>query len=143
VSRTLREAIADWLMLLGAAALLLSLFLVWSHQVPAQWRSVIALRGVPRDPTGWQVYSVADVYLTVVAAALVLVAFVGTRKARLVALVPVGVALAFVIRAADVAPTNGVALIGAGHPSTGSGETVALVALGVALAGLAISFTAD
>src|SRR5579859_5692357 len=97
-------------MVLGAAVLVLSLFLVWSHQLPAQWRSVIALRAVPRDPTGWQVYSVADVYLAVVAAALVFVAFLGTRMARLVALVPVLVALAFVIRASDVPPTNGVAL---------------------------------
>ncbi len=28
----MREAIADWLMVLGAPSLLLSLFLTWSHQ---------------------------------------------------------------------------------------------------------------
>jgi hypothetical protein len=144
VSRNLREAIADWLMVLGAAVLVLSLFLVWSHQLPAHWRPVIALRGVPRDPTGWQVYSVADVYLALVAAALLFVAFVGTRRARLVALLPLGIALAFVIHAAAVPPTNGLALaLLTSHPRSGSGETVALVALGLGALGLAVSFTAD
>jgi hypothetical protein len=141
VSKALREAIADWLMLLGAAALLVSLFLAWSHQSPPD---LVALRGVPRDPTAWQVYSVADVLLALVTATLVFVAFLGTRIARLVAIVPVGIAMAFVVRASSVPPTNGVALaLLTNHPRGGTGETVALVGLGVALAGLALSFTAD
>jgi hypothetical protein len=142
VSKTLREAIADWLMLLGAAALLVSLFLVWSHQAPPR---VLALHGVPRNPTAWQVYSVADVLLALVAAGLVFVAFLGTRPARIVALAAAGTALAFVVRASDVAPTNGLNLpaLMAAHARSGTGEVVALVGLGVALAGLAVSFTAD
>ena len=71
MSRAVREAVADWLMLLAALVLVLSLFLTWSHQFPVQLRGVIALRGVPRDPTGWQVYSVADVCLALVAYGLV------------------------------------------------------------------------
>jgi hypothetical protein len=144
VSKALREAIADWLMLLGAVVLLLSLFLTWSHQLPAHWRGLVELRGVPRDPTAWQVYSVADVCLALVAAALVFVSFLGTRRARLAAVGAVGVALAFVVRATDVPPTNGVGLaLLTNHPHSGPGETVALVALGLGIAGLALSFTAD
>lgn len=131
-------------MLLGAAVLVLSLFLVWSHQVPAVLRGVVALRAVPRDPTGWQVYSVADVCLALVASTLVFVAFLGTRRARVAALVPVGIALAFVVRAMSVPPTNGVGLAFlTNHARSGTGETVALVALGVGVVGLALSFTAD
>jgi hypothetical protein len=144
VSRALKEAVADWLMLLAAVVLVLSLFLAWSHQFPVALREVVALRGVPRDPTGWQVYSVADVCLAVVAGTLVFVAFLGTRRARLVALVPVGIALAFVVRAMSVPPTNGVGLaFVTNHARSGTGETVALVALGVGVVGLMLSFTAD
>ncbi len=155
VSRELREGIADWLMLLGAVALAGSLFFAWSHQFSpafaAQWGNAVPLRGVPHDPTGWQVYSVADVCLLLVAVALVLVSFVGTRAARLLILVPVAVAAAFVLHAMSVPPTNGLdlaTLIGgvpsaANHPTSALGETLAVVGLGVATAGLALSFTAD
>jgi hypothetical protein len=152
VSRALRETIADWLMVLGAVVLFISLFLTWSHQLPpafrAQFAGTPALAGVPRTPTAWQVYSVADVCLALVVAVLLAVAFVGTRRARLLVLLPVGVALAFTVHAAGVPPTNGVALaLPAGavadHATSGAGETVALFALGTALAGLALSFTAD
>jgi len=144
LSRAFREAVADWMMLLGAVVLVLSLFLVWSHQFPAPLRGVLALRGVPRDPTGWQVYSAADVCLAMVAATLVFVAFLGTRRARLVALVPVGIAMAFVVRAMSVPPTNGVGVAFlSNHPTSAAGETVALIALGLGMAGLALSFTAD
>lgn len=149
MSRELREAIADWLMLVGAVVLLASLFFTWSHQLaPAfrgEWQSIPALRGVPRDPTAWQVYSTADVLLALLAAVLVWVAFAGTRRARLVALVPAGIALAFVVHALGVPPTNGVELAGgiAGRPTAGVGEDIALAALGAAMAGLGLSFTAD
>lgn len=153
MSRPLREGIADWLMLLGAVVLAVSLFFAWSHQFSpafaAQWRG--ALRGVPRDPTGWQVYSIADVCLLLVAAVLVLVSFVGTRRARLAALVPAGIALAFVIHAMGTPPTNGADVattIGgiaavANHARSATGETLAVIGLAVAVAGLGLSFTAD
>ena len=148
MNRRRLEPAGDWLTLAGAAALFSSLFLTWSHQFPASLLKIpgldIALRAVPRNPTAWQVYSVADVLLALVAATLVFVAFLGTRAARLLALVPVAVALAFVVRATSVPPTNGVGVAFlTNHPASGTGETVALVALGVALAGLALSFTAD
>jgi hypothetical protein len=151
VSRELREAIADWLMLVGALLLVVSLFCTWSHQFsPAfatQWRGAVPLRGVARDPTGWQVYSIADVALALVAAILVLVSFVGTRRARLAALVPVALGLAFVVHALSVPPTHGVELLAAAattnHPTSGFGETLALVALATAVIGLTLSFTAD
>ena len=138
MSRALREAIADWLMLVGAIVLAVSLFLVWSHQGAAG-----AVPGIPRDPTGWQVYSAADVLLAALAAALVYVSFLGTRRARAAALVPCLMALAFVVHALSVPPTNGAGFTGVLHAGSGAGEVVAIAGLGVALAGLMVSFTAD
>lgn len=126
---------ADWLMLVGAIVLVLSLFFTWSHQR--------ALAGMARDPTGWQVYSTADVLLALLAAALVYVSFLGTRRARALALVPVAVGLAFVIHALGVPPTNGALAAGADQAGSGAGEIVALIGLGVAVTGLLLSFTAD
>jgi len=149
VSRELREVVADWLMLAGALVLAVSLFLTWSHQFSpafaAAWAGSPVLRGVPRDPTAWQVYSVADVCLAVLAAAIVYVAVTGTRRARVVVLVAAGVAMAFVVHALAVPPTAGLNLPSGpavpDRPSSGAGEVLALVALGTALAGLALSFT--
>ncbi len=155
MSRELREAIADWLMLVGAVALAGSLFFVWSHQFSpafaAEWGRVGPLRGVPRDPTGWQVYSIADVCLFLVAIALVLVSFVGTRAARFVALVVVAIALAFVLHAMSAPPTVGLDVATqaggvpspANHPTSAVGELLAIIGLGVAALGLGLSFTAD
>jgi hypothetical protein len=132
VSRGLREAVADWLMLLGALVLGLSLFFAWSHQHPVG-------AGIPRAPTGWQAYSMADVLLMALAASLVYVSFLGTRRARALELVPVGVGLAFVIHALGVPPTNGAS----GAAGSGAGEVLAVIGLGVAGLGLLVSFTAD
>lgn len=152
MSKEVRETIADWLMVLGAVVLVISLFLTWSHQLPhafaAQFAGTPALAGVPKAPTAWQVYSAADVCLALVAATLIAVAFVGTRRARLLALIPAALALAFVLHAASVPPTNGIALVlPAGyvpdHATAGAGETVAMAALATALAGLTLSFSAD
>jgi hypothetical protein len=150
------EPVADWLMLVGAVGLFISLFLTWSHQLP---RSVLdtfaggpAIQGVPRDPTAWQVYSVADVLLAVLAAGLALVALRGrSRWSRVTALVGVGVALAFTVHAASVAPTSGVLFIDPNNPSayiphtatSGVGEKVAIIALGFAAAGLLLSLAVD
>jgi hypothetical protein len=75
-------------------------------------------------------------------------AAIGGRRFRLVLVPFLGVALAFVLHALSKAPTNGVRLVNPGSilpqylavsATTGAGETVALAALGVALAGLLLS----
>jgi hypothetical protein len=71
--REIRESLADWMIVFGALLLALSLFLTWSHQFTNAFVGEVGadqLHGVPRDPTAWQVYSIADVlHLTVDAAA--------------------------------------------------------------------------
>jgi hypothetical protein len=152
-----REALADWMIVLGALMLVGSLFLTWSHQLSreflVQFGVTEALRGVPHDPTAWQVYSAADVLLAALAAGLLGVALIGTRRARIGAVVAGVAGLAFVLRALSAPPTNHAASIFQSHASVpnylplsagaGPGETLALVALLVVLAGLALSFTAD
>jgi hypothetical protein len=149
-----RERVADLLILAGAVALLGSLFLAWSHQFSpaflARWGGSDQLRGVAHDPTAWQVYSAADVLLALLAAGLAGVALIGTRAVRAGAVLAVGIGLAFILRALTVPPTNGANIF---DPSLGNyfpnspgaavGETVAIAGLGVALAGLLLSFTAD
>jgi amino acid transporter len=147
--REVREVIADWLILIGALALLSSLFLPWSHQFSrgfeAWFAPTGALRGVPRDPTAWQVYSIADVTLAVLAAFLIWVAMLGGRVRRIVVVIATAIALAFAVHAHGAPPTSGTLLSApvTDHPSAGRGETVAAIALSVALAGLALSFTAE
>jgi hypothetical protein len=153
--RAVREGIADWMIVCGALLLMLSLFLTWSHQFSNAFVHEVGadqLQGIPRDPTAWQVYSVADVLLALLAAGLVAAALVAGKGARISALVLSALALGFTIHASNVAPTNGVNVAtpsaGVAHlvPSTatsGGGEVVAIVALGIAIAGLALSFTAD
>lgn len=137
--------IADWLTLAGGALLFLSLFLTWSHQLPPALVGSPAVRGVPPDPTAWQVYAVADVLLAVLAGALAAVALRGrSRRVRWALLVAVALALAFTVHAADVAPKNGVLVAQAGRyvpaaATPGGGETVAIVALGLAATGLLAS----
>jgi hypothetical protein len=151
-----REVVADWLIVFGSVGLLLALFMTWSHQLSgpllALSGSSDALRGVPRDPTAWQVYSTADVALALVAVGLFVVALIGSRPARLGAVAGAAVALAFVIHAAGAPPSNGVeSVLGQLQVPTdlrtaatpGPGITVAMVALLLALSGLALSFTAD
>jgi hypothetical protein len=154
VSKRKREATADWLMVLAGPILLGSLFLTWSHQFSrsfrAQYGGSAALQGVPPDPTAWQLYSIADVLLALVAVGLLTAALRGTRTARLVLTPALALALAFTIRALDVPPTNGANVFdptagryAANAPSAGAGETVAVIALGLGLAGAVLSFTAD
>ena len=133
MSRELREVLADWLMLFGAVTLLVALFLPWSHQRP--------LPGFSHSPTAWQVYSVVDVLLALLAGGLLAVALLGGRAARVVVLLAAAVAVAFTVHALSVPPSNG-ALAGAA-PVSGAGEVVAIAALGIAIAGLALSFTTE
>jgi hypothetical protein len=131
VRRDLREVIADWLILLGAIALLVALFLPWSRHGRA-------------DQTAWQVYSIVDVGLALLAAGLAAVAMIGGRVRRLVLMIASGVALAFAVHAHVTAPTDGADVYAtAAAPRPGAGETVAIVGLAVALAGVVLSFTAD
>jgi hypothetical protein len=148
--------VSDWLMLLAAPILSLSLFLVWSHQFSASFLAryghLPVVNGIPRDPTAWEVYSVADVLLAALAVGLLIVALRGTRAARVAVLLGLGVALAFVIHALAVPPTSGADLFDPGlsppgytpnHPRSGAGEVVALVALVMGTVGGLVSFTAD
>lgn len=146
------ELPGDWLTVAGAAALFGSLFLTWSHQFPASLPAEpglsVALRGIPRNPDAWQVYSVADVLLALLAAALAAVALRGSRRARLAVLLPAAVGLAFAVHASGRPPTNGLDVVNPAAPgrgyiasryaTPGVGETVAVVGLAVALAGLGL-----
>jgi hypothetical protein len=156
VSTERREVIADWLILAGAIALLVSLFLAWSHQFSpaffARWGGSDQLRGVPRDPTAWQVFSAIDVILALLAAALVAVALVGSRGARFAALVAAFGGLGIALHALGSPPTNGANIFDPSlrvpdyfpnSPTAAAGETVAIAGLLAAIAGLALSFTAD
>lgn len=149
--------LSGWLTLTGAAGLFLSLFLAWSHQLPASVLAVAgsspALRGVPGDPTAWQVYSIADALLVLLAAALVLVALVGrSRASRVLALASGAVAFVFTVHALSVPPTSGVLVLSpvatspqylARAATSGPGEIVALLSLGLAGAGLVLSLATD
>jgi hypothetical protein len=151
-----REVLSDWMIVLGAVALFGSLFLTWSHQFSgaflAEFGTSVLLNGVPHDPTAWQVYSAADVLLALLAGGMVAVALAGFRTARIVALVAAAIALAFTLHALAAPPTNGAnifnpALSVPQYASPGStagvGETVAIIGLLLAIAGLGVSFTAD
>lgn len=156
MSKGLRETISDWLMAIAGPLLAGSLFLTWSHQLSAslraQYGASAALQGVPADPNAWQVYSAADVLLVLVAAGLIVVALVGGRGRRVVLALGLAVALAFVIHALSVPPTNGVTLFdptlappgySANAVSSGAGEVLALVALVLGSVGVALGFTVD
>lgn len=143
-------------MVIAGLTLLGSLFLPWSHQlsasVLARYGAGAALEGVPHDPTAWQVYSAVDVLLALLAAGLLAVALRGGRPVRLGLMAALAVAAAFTLHALSVPPTNGVTVFDPGlrppgyalnAPGAGTGETLALVAIGLGLSGLVLSFTAD
>lgn len=156
MDKEIRESLADWMIVLGAVTLFVSLFLAWSHQFSpgfyALFGSAAILHDVPRDPTAWQVYSAVDVLLALLALSLLLAAMFGSRRVRLGALAGAGVGLAFTLHALSDPPTNGVNIF---NPSlsvpdylptgatAGIGETVAIIGLLVGIAGLLLSFTAD
>ena len=142
------------MVIVGSVGLVASLFLAWSHQFSraflAEWGTSAQLQGVPHDPSAWQVYSTADVFLAVLAGALVAVALRGGPRVRFVALLVAAGALAFTIHALSVPPTNGATIFDASTgtyapnaPASGAGEVVAVIGLGLAMLGLALSFTAD
>jgi hypothetical protein len=156
VSKENREVLADWLIVVGAVALFGSLFLTWSHQLSGQFLNTFGsselLDGVPHDPTAWQVYSTVDVLLALLTAALIAAALFGSRAVRLAVLIGAAIALAFTLHALGTPPTEGTNIF---NPSlsvpnyvspgatAGAGETIAIIGLVLAIAGLAVSFTAD
>jgi hypothetical protein len=152
VSRRAAKLIADWLVVVGAAGLLASLFLPWSHQYPRSLRALpglpLALAAVPRDATAWQVYSVADVLLAALAAGLVAVVIAGFGRSRWPAAAAILIGLAFTFHALSVPPTNGLDIVlptaatpryASALAAAGIGETVAIAALVIALCGLLVS----
>jgi len=156
VTKEQREAASDWLMLVGALVLFGSLFLTWSHQFSpaflAQFGTSDLLRGVPRDPTAWQVYTSADVLLALLALGLVAVALFGNRWVRVAALAGAAIALGFTMHAISAPPSNGANIFNPSlnvpnyvpnSPTAGLGETIALIGLIVAGGGLLLSFSAD
>lgn len=152
----MRETISDWLMAIAGPLLLGSLFLTWSHQLSGGLRvrygATSVLAGVPADPTAWQVYSAADVLLALVAAGLMAVALWGGRARRIALALALIVAVVFVVHALSVPPTNGALLFDptltppgytANPVSSGAGEVLALVALGLGSLGVGLAFTVD
>jgi hypothetical protein len=148
----MRETLADWLMAIAGPILVGSLFLTWSHQFSggflARYGGSSALQGVPRTPDAWQVYSAADILLAVVGTGLFAVALWGGRTRRVLLALAVAVALAFTLHALGTPPTNGAVVFDAAAgayardlPASGTGETLAVVALCLGAAGLTLSFT--
>src|SRR5437764_13452947 len=111
MSKEDKEALSDWLMVIGAAGLFASLFLAWSHQFSraflAHFGTSDLLRGVPHDPTAWQVYSAADAVLAALAVGVLAAALFGNRPARLAALAGATMGLGFTLQALANPPTNG------------------------------------
>ncbi len=142
-------------MMLGAPILFASLFMTWSHQFSpsflARYGHSPALQGIPRDPTAWQVYSVVDVLLAVLAAGLLTAGLRGSRAGRLAVLLGLAIALAFTIHALGTPPTHGADLFDPSlssaayspdHPTSGGGEVFALGGLVLGGVGVLLSFTA-
>jgi hypothetical protein len=157
VSSEDREALANWLIVVGGVALFVSLFMAWSHQFSAAFLQVFgrpggAVHGVPLSPTAWQVYSAADILLAVLAVGLVAAAIAGNRVVRRGAAIAAAIGLAFAVHAIIDPPTSATAIFNPAFSvpqlaslgtTAAAGETVAVIALVLALAGLGLSFTAD
>jgi hypothetical protein len=156
MSKESRELAGDWLIVVGAVGLFVSLFLTWSHQFSpaflAEWGASAQLSGVPHDPTAWQVYSVADVLLALVALALVVAALLGGRRVRAAVGAAAAVAVAFTLHALARPPSAGANIFDPSlsvpnyfpnSPAAGVGETLALLGLGLALGGLLLSFSSE
>jgi len=157
MSREDREALANWLIVIGGVALFASLFMAWSHQFSAAFVRAFGRiggvpRGIPLSPTAWRVHSAGDILLALLAAGLVAAAIAGNRVVRMGAAIAAVIGLAFAVHAIVDPPTTATAIFNPafGGPrlaalgtTAGVGETVAVVALVLALGGLGLSFTAD
>jgi hypothetical protein len=150
LSRTRGSQAVGLLTCLGAAALIGSEFLTWSHQLGPAERRILhgaVLFGVPTKPDAWQVYAIAGEVLAALAIGVVAAGLWGQRRVRALALAAVILGLIFVIRAAGTPPTNGLLLVAGGgdarqyltDPATpGPGETVAIVGLALCAVGLVL-----
>jgi hypothetical protein len=140
------------IMAIGALLLFGSLFLTWSHQFSAsllaRYGNSSVLRGVPHNPTAWQVYSTVDVLLAALAGAILVLSRFGGRTARLALAAFVLIALAFVVHALKTPPTSGANIFDPfaqppryvpNFPASGSGEVVGAAGLALALGGIALS----
>ena len=156
MSKQNREVLADWMIVVGGLMLFASLFLTWSHQFSrpflTEFGTTDLLHGVPHDPTAWQVYSSMDVVLALVAVGLVSISMLGARRDRIVAAGASAVALIFTFNALSNPPTSGANIFNPAYSvphyaspgaTAGAGETLAILALLIALGGLALSFSAD
>jgi hypothetical protein len=157
VSSEDREALANWLIVVAGVALFGSLFMAWSHQFSAAFLKVFGrpggpVHGAPLSPTAWQVYSAADILLAVLALGLVASAIAGSHVVRVAAAIAAAIGLAFAVHAIIDPPTTqtvifnpafSVPQLASPGATAAAGETVAVIALVLALGGLGLSFTAD
>ncbi len=138
-----------WIAAAGALLLAGSLWLTWSHErTPALVRRFGAgpvLAGVPAAADAWQVYAASSFVLLALAGAIAAAGWRGGRTTRLTVGLLALLAVAFVAHALASPPTAGLALA-TGSPvprylpdlaTSGAGEPIALLALALALAGLA------
>jgi hypothetical protein len=153
-----RSRLATALVVCGALGLLGSLFLEWRispvHNFLILFGALDRIGGFfAADRTGWQLYSVANILLALLTALLLVAAFVRRRPLRAVAAILALAGLAFAIHAllATPGPTGSRTAIGGSgagpivsrdvpalYAAVGPGETVAIVALTLAVLGLAI-----
>jgi hypothetical protein len=135
----------------GAAVLLGSLLLTWSHQITPALRArvaPVALFGVPGDASALQVYAIAGEVLAGLALGMAAAGLWGRRRVCLGLVGGVIVAIAFTVHALVNPPTNGL-LLAAGpehylnvHARPGAGEPVAvagLIASGLGLLARAVT----
>ncbi len=144
----------------GGLGLLGSLFADWRT---SPFRNFLFLFGalnrvgglLQGDRSAWQLYSIADILLAALAVLLVVVAAIDRWQLRAVAVLPTIAGLVFAIRAvvdppafltvSEVFGTNAAAasvparVVRYFAPQSGPGETIAIVALAIALSGLALA----
>jgi len=140
----------DGLSGVGGLMLFVALFLPWSHQLPPSvlehFGGSAALAGIPASPNAWQVYNTMQWVLLMLAGVLMTAWVNPGWRPRLIRGGLVLVAVAFVVNALIVAPTDGLPLASSGTPAhylavtagSGAGERFALVGLLTALIGLAL-----
>ncbi len=147
-----REALGNWLIVIGGVLLFASLFVAWSHQFSGAFLKYFGRPPLLSSPTAWQVYSAADILLALLAASLVAAAIAGNRILRVAAAIAASVGLVFVVRAIIDPPTTASAIFNPAFnvpqltslgTTAGPGETVAVIALVLSLAGLGLSFSTD
>jgi hypothetical protein len=130
--------------LTGATLVVISLFLPWSHQLPAAIRHAFpraALYGIAAHPTAFQVYAIAGEVLLVAAVVSAVAGLWDQRPLQVAAFLAATVGLAFSAHALASAPTAGLLLARSGRAyvhvgaRAGAGEALALVGFALAFLG--------